>query len=282
MNILTFDIEEWFHILDNASTKHQADWAGFEPRLEQNMERIFSLLEAHRLKATFFCLGWVAREFPHVVRRIVELGHEVATHSDLHQLAYEQDHATFAEDLRTSIESLQDATGVKIRSYRAPGFSLKQENSWVFDVLIEHGIEVDCSVFPARRAHGGFAQFAKQSPCIVKCAAGQIREFPINTIDVLGRPMVFSGGGFFRLLPYPMVRSCFRNSDYVMTYFHPRDFDPQQPVIEGLSAFRRFKSYYGLGRAEEKLAKIIAEFSFESLASAEAKIDWTSVPVVEV
>lgn len=63
MNILTFDVEEWFHILDNDSTKSEKEWANYEYRLDGNMDKIFSLLEKHQQKATFFCLGWVAREF---------------------------------------------------------------------------------------------------------------------------------------------------------------------------------------------------------------------------
>ncbi len=282
MKILTFDIEEWFHILDNETTSNPSSWSQFERRLEQNMALIFQLLEERRQKATFFCLGWVAREFPHVVRQIVDLGHDIASHSDLHQLAYDQDPAEFRSDLRTSINSLSDATGVQVRAYRAPGFSLRKENTWVFDILVEEGIEIDCSIFPARRAHGGFSGFDSVRPCVVNCPAGQIHEFPINTIGIFGRPFVFSGGGYFRLLPYQLVRSYFEKNDYVMTYFHPRDFDPNQPVIDDLSAIRRFKSYYGLKHTERKLGRIIDEFAFESLLGAYNRIDWTTAPVVEV
>ena len=70
MNILTFDIEEWFHILDNQSTKKEKNWDNYDYRLDANMERIFKLLESKNQKATFFCLGWVARKFPHIIKKI--------------------------------------------------------------------------------------------------------------------------------------------------------------------------------------------------------------------
>ncbi|NOX08330.1 MAG: DUF3473 domain-containing protein [Gammaproteobacteria bacterium] len=282
MNILTFDIEEWFHILDNDSTKTESEWSNYERRLDANMDRIFSVLEQRQLTATFFCLGWVAREYPHVIKNIVKAGHEVATHSDQHQLAYMQTPAEFREDLKRSIHSLEELTSEKIRSYRAPGFSIKKENKWAFDALIEEGIELDCSVFPAARAHGGFAEFGQQTPSLIKMDSGTLKAFPINTKEILGRHIIFSGGGYFRLIPYPLIRAFAQSSQYIMTYFHPRDFDADQPVIRELSRFRKFKSYYGLKGAQHKLERLLDDFDFISLAKADQLIDWNDVPVIDL
>ena len=282
MNILTFDVEEWFHILDHKQSKTATEWGAFERRLDSNMNRILGLLEERDLKATFFCLGWVAREFPHIIKDIVRQGHELATHSDQHQLAFEQNPREFREDLDTSIKSLEDASGQKVRAYRAPGFSVKKENSWVFEELISAGMEVDCSIFPANRSHGGFPGFGAASPSLVKTASGIIREFPINTTKLFGTNYIFSGGGYFRLLPEVLLKRYIQRSDYVMTYFHPRDFDPGQPVIPGLSPVRRFKSYYGLRGAQKKLESLLDSYDFISLAEAEQMIDWANVPIVGI
>jgi len=282
MFILTFDIEEWFHILDNDSTKTSSEWKNYESRLDANMDRIFRILSNKKQRATFFCLGWVAKEYPHIVRKITDYGHEVATHSDQHQLAYQQTPNEFRSDLKSSIRSLEDATGEKIRAYRAPGFSVKKENSWVFDILIEEGIEVDCSVFPAARSHGGFAEFGQQKPSIIKCASGQIKAFPINTKRILGQHIIFSGGGYFRVLPYPIIKMLSKQSDYIMTYFHPRDFDAEQPVIQELSRVRKFKSYYGLSHTQKKLENYLKDFQFISLKQAEQKIDWSQAPIIQM
>ena len=104
----------------------------------------------------------------------------------------------------------------------------------------------------------------------------------MNTAVLAGQRLVFSGGGYFRLLPMPVLRQLWRRSDYTMTYFHPRDFEPDQPYLPGLGPLRRFKSYYGLRGAEAKLRAILSEFPFESVASAEKKVDWSAAPVVEV
>ena len=282
MHILTFDVEEWFHILDNASTKEEAQWDKYERRLDANMARIFDLLESRGQKATFFCLGWVARHFPHIIREIHDRGFQIATHSDRHQLAFEQTPEEFRSDLEQSIKCLEDTAGVRIRAYRAPGFSVKEDNIWVFEELIAAGIEVDCSVFPAAHAHGGFKAFGKETPTLINTPSGTLKEFPINTHRIFGKPFIFSGGGYFRLLPGSLICRFSQQSDYVMTYFHPRDFDPDQPMIPDLSFYRKFKSYYGLRGARAKLEMLLDGQQFISLEAAENSLDWTRVPQVNL
>ena len=282
MRILTFDIEEWFHILDNPSTKTDEQWCRFEPRLESNVARILDILDRHDQKATFFCLGWVARHYPKVIKDIVKRRHEIATHSDSHQLVYEQTPEEFRADLERSIKCLEDTSGQKVRAYRAPGFSLMETNKWLLEELIVAGIEIDSSVFPVVRAHGGIKAFGAGTPTLVKTESGTLKEFPINTHRILGQRIVFSGGGYFRLFPGALIRRFSARSDYVMTYFHPRDFDSGQPMILGLSMIQKFRAYYGLKSAQRKLEEWLAAEPFCDLASGERLIDWGAVPCVTI
>ena len=282
MNILTFDIEEWFHLLDHPGTRNEVDWVKFPVRIHENMDRILAMLAQNNQSATFFCLGWVARKYPEVIRQISDAGYEIATHSDLHQLAYQQNRNQFSEDLSRSIQSLESLTGKKIRAYRAPGFSLKEENKWVFDELLKNGIEIDCSIFPAKRAHGGFENFGQQEPCWVEMNGVRLKEFPINVSSVVNFPLIFSGGGYFRLLPTWVLDQLWKDQKYVMTYFHPRDFDAGQPMIQDLSYMRKFKSYYGLSSAMTKLEFLIQKYPFVDLATAEKEINWEEARVVRL
>jgi len=282
MNILTFDIEEWFHILDNESTKTEKEWSDYEYRLESNMDRIFELLDRKNQKATFFCLGWVAREFPNIIKKIDSLGYEIATHSDKHQLAYEQSKYEFKNDLELSIKSIEDEIGKKVISYRAPGFSVMEENKWVFEELVNQGIEIDCSIFPSERSHGGFLSYGHAEPSILNMGLIELKEFPINLFKIANKNLIFSGGGYFRLIPYWMIKKMMKNSNYVMTYFHPRDFDKNQPMINELSFIRKFKSYYGLGGAFNKLERLITDFEFIDLDQAVKKVEWDKVKRIQV
>jgi polysaccharide deacetylase family protein (PEP-CTERM system associated) len=282
MNILTFDIEEWFHLLDHPGTRTEGDWVNFPVRIHENMERIMEMLAQNKQSATFFCLGWVARKYPEIIRQISDLGHEIATHSDLHQLAYQQNRNQFSEDLSRSIQSLESLTGKIVRAYRAPGFSLKEENKWVFEELLKNGIEIDCSIFPAKRAHGGFENFGQQEPCWVEMNGVRLKEFPINVSSIGNFPLIFSGGGYFRLFPSWVLDQLWKDQRYIMTYFHPRDFDAGQPMIEDLSFIRKFKSYYGLSSAMGKLEFLIKKYPFVDLARAEREIDWENARVVRL
>jgi polysaccharide deacetylase family protein (PEP-CTERM system associated) len=277
MHVLTFDVEDWFHILDNASTRNEADWPRYESRIEGNVDRILACLARQDQKATFFCLGWVARHHPGVIKAICSAGHTLGSHSDMHQLAYEQAPGEFEQDLRRSLDALQQISGQRVRVFRAPGFSITFRNLWAFEVLRRASIEVDCSIFPAPRAHGGLPKAPIREPAILETRAGPLKLFPMSVLRRLGLSVAFSGGGYFRLMPAPLLNQLFRCSGYVMTYFHPRDFDPDQPLLRDLSLVRRFKSYVGLRGALKKLERLLGCIEFFDLEEAEARVNWASV-----
>lgn len=282
IRILTFDVEEWFHLLDNESTKTVVEWSRYESRIHRNMERITDLLQKRRQRATFFCLGWVARKYPEVIRNLANQGYEIGSHGDMHQLVYEQNPGEFRKDLEASIKVLEDITGKPVRYYRAPGFSVRKDNVWAFEILAECGIELDCSIFPVPRAHGGFPSYREPVPSILRYRGVQLRELPMSYATVAGRPLVFSGGGYFRLAPYGLIKRWTSGSGYVMTYLHPRDFDASQPKIDGLSSVRTFKSYVGLSGALRKIERWITDFPFVDIGTAAEMIDWEAVPVIEL
>lgn len=284
MRVLTFDIEEWFHLLDHPDTAQPSSWQNFEPRLVENLDRILALLERTNAKATFFCLGWVAEQYPELITAIIESGHEIGCHSYYHHLAYELTYDEFFSDTCRAKSILEDVSGKPVVAYRIPGFSLKDENQWVFEALIDAGFEYDCSVFSAARAHGGISSLQMSSPGTIVIPDGRtIREFPLNTMNFFGRRLVFSGGGYFRLAPSSILSRLFSNDhDYLMTYFHPRDFDPNQPVLPNLSPIRRFKSYVGLSGAERKLESLLRQYYFQDLSGAAKQISWDVAPVHNV
>jgi polysaccharide deacetylase family protein (PEP-CTERM system associated) len=277
MKILSFDVEDWFHILDHPETSKPASWEKMPSRLEEGVDRILLLLSDNRQSATFFCLGWVAERFPWVVHKIVSEGHHIASHSYSHQIAFEQSEKEFDEDLKRSIDTLQQVSGKKIDTYRAPGFSITKDNLWVFERLGDAGIVYDCSVFAARRAHGGLSEFNITSPTVIHRGGVEIREFPLNTVNFFGRDVVYSGGGYFRLFPLWYLQHRLTRDNYVMTYFHPRDFDPEQPMVAGLGAVRRFKSYVGLAGSYKKLESVLRAHRFMDITEAAGHVAWREI-----
>jgi polysaccharide deacetylase family protein (PEP-CTERM system associated) len=281
MNILTVDLEDWFHILDFPGTSNPSSWNKMESRIENNCDRLLKLFEESNLKATWFSLGWVAKKYPELIRKISSK-HEIACHSVNHQLLYQMTPDEVRLDIRENIALLEDVTGKKVNTYRAPGFSFTPETKWIVEILKETGIEYDCSIFPSVRNHGGYNSFPVSKPCRVTYRNSEIKEFPMNTGNFLGKRIVFSGGGYFRLLPYAMVSGFMRKSPYVMTYFHPRDFDPDQPVLKDLSMKRKFMSYTGLKKSFSSLNRLVNEFKFVSVEEAANMINWNDAPLIKL
>ncbi len=282
MNILTFDIEEWFHLLDFDATRTEDEWKRYEVRIHDNVDRILDILDSTDTKATFFIIGWIAKTYPEVVRKIAEK-YQIGSHTMNHQLVWQQSPSEFKEDVTSSIKLLEDITGQKVECFRAPGFSIRESEAWAYEILYEAGIRYDSSVFPAHHAHGGMPSYGKAVPSIIKHNDVEMKEFPISSKSFFSKPLIFSGGGYFRLFPYPVIRQFAGSSkDYMLSYIHPRDLDAGQPVLEGLPLTRRFKSYVGLKGAEQKLRRFLSDYRFTDLATASASVDWKSVPVVKI
>lgn len=277
MNILTFDIEDWFHcdfISENST------WSNYNTRIFESTEKILNKLEEKNRKGTFFVLGWIANKYPEVVRKIQKNGHEIACHSFSHDLVHNLNQDDFYRDTEKSVKTLEDITGEKILIYRAPGFSITEQTPWAFEILDKLGIQIDCSVFPAKHDYGGFPNFGESEPALITVNGITIKEFPMNIKKLGAKNIVFSGGGFFRLFPYPIIHNWTKESDYVMSYFHPRDFDSGQPMLQHLPLIRKFKSYYGLKGAFSKFEKWLDDFETTSLLQADKKIDWGKSKVI--
>ncbi len=280
MNILTFDIEDWYNC-DNIS--QDFEWGKFECRIYDGVRRILDELDKRGLKATFFCLGWIAENHPSIIREISDRGHMIGCHSYQHQLASRMTPQEFIDDVTKAKELLEQIIGKEVICFRAPSFSITESNKWAIDCLVEMGFKYDCSIFPADHDYGGMPSYSKAEPAIIRTAKGNtIKEFPMNIHKVFNRNIVFSGGGFFRLFPYWMIKSLAKKADYMMTYFHPRDFDTGQPVIKTLPYMRRFKSYVGISRAFSKLQKFLDDFDFVDLSEADSKIDWSNQRIIDL
>jgi polysaccharide deacetylase family protein (PEP-CTERM system associated) len=223
------------------------------------------LFEEHGLQATFFVIGWVAGRNKDLIRRIAAAGHELGSHSYWHELVARHDRASFQDDLERSRKTLEDVTGVAVRGFRAPGFSITPSTAWTFDLIVEQGFTYDSSVWPGRSTYGGFAT-PLDGPHLLRCAAGDLFEIPAST-RVAGLPVPYSGGGYLRLLPEWVIRACIstnaRRGIPTALYVHPRDFDASQPRMQ-LSPVRTFRSYVGLASAERKLRNLVRQFRWTS------------------
>lgn len=264
VNALTIDVEDYFQVSAFAPYISRATWDSVPCRIEANIERILELLAETEARATFFTLGWVAERYPALVRRIVDHGHEIASHGYEHFRATEQGVGQFLADIRLAKAILEDTSGYPVRGYRAPSFSVGPGNPWAFDCIAEAGYRYSSSVYPIRHDHYG----APDSPRFAHEVRKGLLELPVATVRMLDTNWPAGGGGYFRLLPYRVSRWSLRRVNAVdgqpaMFYFHPWELDPDQPRVEGLRAKARFRHYVNLKRTGPRLRRLLTDFQWD-------------------
>ena len=261
VNALTIDVEDYFQVSALSPYIARSTWQSRDCRVERNVDRILSMLDEHGARGTFFTLGWIAERYPQLVRRIVENGHELASHGFGHERASEQDADSFLADIDRAKRMLEDLSGVRVRGYRAPSFSIGTGNPWAFDCIRRAGYRYSSSVYPIRHDHYG----VPDAPRFAHRVGDDLLEVPVTTMRLMDRNWPAGGGGYFRLMPYGMSRWLLRRVNRVdrepaVFYFHPWEIDPAQPRIRGITLKTRFRHYVNLGRTERRLSRLLTDF----------------------
>lgn len=260
-NALTIDVEDYFQVSAMAPYIARSEWDARECRVEANVERILALLERHGTQATFFTLGWVAERYPQLVRRIVDGGHELASHGHGHERASDLSRAAFMQDIVRAKRLLEDIGGVAVQGYRAPSFSIGHGNLWAFDCLLESGHRYSSSIYPIKHDHYGMPD----APRFAHAVRDGLLEVPVTTVRLGERNLPSSGGGWFRLFPYALTRWVIERVNHqdraaAIFYFHPWEIDHAQPRVPGVNLKTRFRHYVNIGRTERRLDALLSDF----------------------
>jgi len=261
-NALTIDVEDYFQVSAFAPHIPRTDWPIRECRVERNVDCILQMLETHGAKGTFFTLGWLAERYPEVIKRIVDNGHELASHGYGHERVSDQTPESFFADINVAKLILEDLSGQEIKGYRAPSFSIGEKNLWAFEMLEKAGYQYSSSIYPIRHDHYGMPNAPRHAHLV-----GNLLEIPATTLRFFNRNWPASGGGYFRLMPYELSRWMIRRVNDVdqlsaVFYFHPWEIDSGQPRISGISAKTRFRHYVNIDRMESRLHRLLADFSW--------------------
>lgn len=254
-NILTIDLEDYFQVENFAGILEFSDWDKYESRVERNTERLLEILSKVEAKVTFFVLGWIAERFPELVRKIHRAGHEISAHSYNHQLVFRQKPEEFRQDLKKVRKIIENIIQDKVIGYRAPTFSIDAEVGWAFNILTEEGFKYDSSFSPGRFK--------------LRCSMDNFRPYKINnSIATLWEFPVFIGGGYFRLLPYTVVKKRVERLNKTgypaVIYLHPWEIDTEQPRIS-VGWISRFRHYVNIAKTETKLRILLNDFKFQPI-----------------
>lgn len=293
LNALTIDLEDYYQVSAFESVVKRENWDKYESRIERNTHRLLDILNGSlrtAVRATFFCLGWNAERYPGLIKRIKEEGHEIACHGYDHQLVYSLNPKQFREDVRKSKKLLEDIVGEEVVGYRAPSYSINRKSLWAFEILVEEGYRYDSSIFPIYHDRYGMPN-APRFPFVIPLNGNSnvesgitpssefrtpnlemngLLEFPLSTVRICGRNLPISGGGYFRLFPYPVTKRALERINGkerrpFIFYLHPWEIDPEQPKIQGTSVRSQFRHYLNLLKTEAKLKRLLEDFSFSSI-----------------
>jgi polysaccharide deacetylase family protein (PEP-CTERM system associated) len=267
VNAMTVDVEDWFQVQAFAGIIARDAWETLPRRVEANTETFLQMFADAGVKATFFTLGWVADRHPGLVRRIVDEGHELASHGYWHQLADSQTQDVFREDVGHARRVLEDVGGVSVRGYRAPTFSINTRNPWAFDVLADEGYTYSSSLFPIKHDLYGMPDAPRFAH---RVGGGRLTEIPMTTVRAGGRNLPCSGGGYFRLFPYGLFRAGLRRFNRQdgasgVFYTHPWEIDPGQPRVSVAPMMSKFRHYVNLSRTKARIERLLRDFAWDRM-----------------
>lgn len=271
-NAFCVDLEEWFHSFGIPSKFNNPDtWDDAPTTLIRDTEVLMRLLDEAGVRGTFLTVGWLARKYPGLIRRLASEGHEIGCHSYWHRLVYKLTPDEFERDLVEALQVLRDTSGQIVDTFRAPGFSVRQSAFWCFPILRRHGVTCDISVVPARRDHGGVASFPRD-PFVLETEEGEIRCFPVSVMSIGGIRTPFSGGGYLRLFPVSIIERGFRQNSAAkrpgMSYIHPREVNPNQhrfktpPFWQLRQRLKHWKYYVNTSTTQAKLTRLLKTHTF--------------------
>lgn len=275
LNALSVDVEDWFQVGAFESVIARESWDRLPRRVERNSEAVLDLFDRAGVKGTFFTLGWVAERHPGLIRRIVDAGHEIASHGWDHRRVFTMTAASFRADLERARIAIEDAGGQSPQGYRAPSFSIDARTPWAHRVLAEEGYVYSSSVAPLRHDHYGWPEAPRFAHRPLPDA--RLIELPVTTVELGGRRLAAGGGGFFRMLPFAFSRWAIDrvNRDEgrpAVFYFHPWEIDPDQPRVANAPLRSRVRHYSRLSTMEGKLLKLLRRYRWgrtDEVAAAE-------------
>ena len=269
-NVFSVDVEDFFHVEAFSDVVERSQWDHFPSRVVGNTHRILDLLEANRVEATFFILGWVCERQPELVREIAARGHEIACHSYWHRPIFRLTANEFREDTRRAKETIEQVSGSEVAGYRAPSFSITRKSLWALEILAELGFTYDSSIFPIAHDVYGMPDGPRR-PTTVSTRKGPLIEMPMTTFSIGKRNFPVGGGGYLRILPFWYtqwgLRAAQKEDVPFILYVHPWEVDASQPRLAG--RFRsRLRHYTNLDKMERRLHRLLQRFSFTSFRAS--------------
>lgn len=277
-NAISVDVEDYFQVSAFENSINRKDWDSLEHRVADNIDQVLKCFSDSNVKATFFVLGWVAERYPVIVEKIINNGHELASHGYGHRRVTDLSRDEFIDDICRAKNILEGISGQPIKGYRAPSYSINCNNTWAFEALKETGHEYSSSIYPIKHDHYGFPSAPRFA---FRDKRSGLIEIPITTIKLVNKLFPAGGGGFFRFYPYSLSKWAINRVNHqdrqsAIFYFHPWEIDPEQPRQTNIPLKTQFRHYLNLHKTESRLMCLLNDFQWARMD--EVFIDNREIP----
>jgi polysaccharide deacetylase family protein (PEP-CTERM system associated) len=264
-NAFTVDLEEWFHICAAGDALAARNWDRLPSRVELTTKILLDLLDTTNVRATFFVVGWVAERYPDLVDAVRRAGHDLGSHSYLHEKAYDLGRERFRADLRESVKVLAASGAGRVEMFRAPEWSINSRSTWALEVLAEEGFALDASMAPVKLV--GSVSYPRY-PHIRNTPAGPITEVPPLVDDRFGQVVPIGWGWGLRMSSprrvLKTIDAANRAGRPAVLMVHPWELDPAPPRVR-LPPRLYFAHYFRLSGFRNRLREVLAGTAFGRL-----------------
>jgi polysaccharide deacetylase family protein (PEP-CTERM system associated) len=257
----TVDVEDWYQSCVDIE-------APITERVVRNVDLVLGVLDELRVKGTFFVQGLVAERFPKLVENLVVQGHEIQSHGYSHRPLYELGPRALRDELERARKTVEDASGTRVTAFRAQDFSILLDNLWALETLADVGFQIDSSIFPMRSSRYGIPGWEVAPHNMTLRSGARLLEVPVAIWTRRSLRVPVAGGGYFRFLPLPVLRTGLRgivaSGRPPVIYCHPYEFNATELSDYRSAVPRRYLFSQGLGRRSfvDRIKGLLRSISF--------------------
>ena len=258
-NFLTFDVEEWFEA--EIPQKKLRSIPDQNTDIEKKIDLFIEICNRLDIKSTCFVIGELAYNKPHLVKKLHINGHEIASHSYSHKMICTMTPAEFRSDLHKSVKILENLTGIKVKGFRAPAWSIDASTAtWFYKVLEEESLIYSSSIYPAKTFLYGMPE---ATPIIHRVDGSSVIELPQQIINLGILKTGFAGGTYLRIFPAWFIKKMIqlknKRGNSVFMYVHPWELIYKRYPVK-LSALESIIQYWGIRKNADKILNVCKPF----------------------
>lgn len=254
--VFSIDVEEWYHLEYFKNSKRDK-----KKSVMDGLHTFIKIVDKHNIKASFFIVGELIQTLKKTIKNLDIEGHDIGLHSYFHKRPVVQNINEFIKDTKDTLSEMKSILPNNSFGYRSPCFAIDRER---LDEVIKLGIQYDASKI-TQKEHPLYVNldldgFEKQERDIYK--KDFFKVFEVSTIKFLGVNIPIAGGGYLRIIPWPiyiwLLKKYLKESTFINFFIHPFELSSMNfDLPENTPYLTKFRYNYKRNKVEKRLNRII-------------------------